>query len=166
MEKGGIAYRFATAFGVSPRFRMDLLINDFTYKIVDVRHLDIYEANAKRTFIHVADMVNAFLFGIENYDKMKGEAFNVGDECLNISKRAVAEKIIEKTKQMNGFEAYLFTENKEKRKDPDQRDYEVSYEKIQKVGKGFRTQVSLDQGLEELIKFYSFVKIRNPFSNV
>ncbi len=166
MSEGGVAYRFATAFGVSPRFRMDLLINDFSYRIVNVRHLDVFEANAKRTFIHVADMANAILFGINNYDQMKGEAFNIGDEKMNISKENVAKKIISKTKQIYGFDAYLFTEEKEKRFDPDQRDYEVCYEKIQKVGKGFRTKISMEEGLEELIKFYSFVKIRNPFSNV
>tara|TARA_Y100000034_G_scaffold134340_1_gene202501 strand:- start:1195 stop:2175 length:981 start_codon:yes stop_codon:yes gene_type:complete len=164
MEEGGIAYRFATSFGVAPRYRMDLLPNDFTYKLLH-GNLDIYESDARRTFIHVADMTNAFLFGIENYDKMKEEAFNVGDESMNITKEGLAKKIISKIKNMRGFESKVFTLPMEKRTDPDERDYEVSYEKIKKIGEGFKTKVSLDEGLEELVEFSELLKLRNPFGN-
>ena len=166
MERGGIAYRFATAFGVAPRFRMDLLINDFSHKIIEGKHLDIYQANARRTFIHVSDMTKAFLFGIENYDIMNGESFNVGDESMNITKGGAAEMIVSKTLEMRGIDANIWTDEKDERFDPDQRDYEVSYEKIQKVNEGFRTKVSLEEGIEELINFCSIINLRNPFSNV
>tara|TARA_Y100000310_G_scaffold221576_1_gene223181 strand:+ start:39687 stop:40661 length:975 start_codon:yes stop_codon:yes gene_type:complete len=164
MESGGLAYRFATAFGVAPRYRMDLLPNDFTHKLFHDKFVDIFESNARRTFVHVADMTNAFLFGIENYDQMKGEAFNVGDESMNMTKEGLAKEIISKIKQMHGFEPKLLTLPMETRTDPDERDYEVSYGKLNKIG--FKTQVTLDEGLEELIKFSELLKIRNPFSNV
>jgi nucleoside-diphosphate-sugar epimerase len=164
-EVGGIAYRFATAFGVAPKYRMDLLPNDFAHKLLN-GSLDIYEPNARRTFIHVADMTNAFLFGMKNFDLMGGEAFNVGDESMNITKEGLAQKIISEIKNMYGIDTRLITFPGEARVDPDARDYEVSYEKIKKISEGFRTKVSLDDGLKEVIKFSELIKIRNPFSNV
>ncbi|MEM3091170.1 MAG: NAD-dependent epimerase/dehydratase family protein [Candidatus Pacearchaeota archaeon] len=164
LDFGGVAFRFATAFGLSPRLRLDLLPNDFTYKLVKGRHLDIYEANAKRTFIHVSDMARSFIFALKNYDYMKGEAFNVGDEELNLTKIELAEKIKCKIKEFFGFDVYIWKE--EGKKDPDQRDYAVAYQKIKKIGgEGFRTKVSLDAGLEELVKFMSIFEIKDQFRN-
>jgi len=164
LEEGGVAYRFATAFGVSPRFRLDLLPNDFANRLVNQRHLDIYEADVKRTFIHVSDMTRAFIFGIENFDSMKNNAFNVGDESMNLSKRDVADKISKKVKESLGFEPYVWYNAEGE--DPDKRDYHVSYKKIKGISDGFSTEVNFDEGIEELINFIPLIKFKNPFSNV
>ena len=92
-----IAYRFATAFGSSPRLRLDLLINELTYLAVTQGYIMIYQPEFMRTFIHVRDLCKSFIFGIENADKMSGEVYNVGSNKMNYSKREVCEMIKEKT---------------------------------------------------------------------
>jgi len=146
MERGNaVALRFATGFGVSPRFRFDsLLINDFVYQAHKNRYLVLYERKARRTFIHVMDMVNSYLFTLKNLDKMKNEIYNVGSEKMNATKEEIALKIKEKM-NINLF----FGEISE---DEDKRDYEVSYEKIRNIG--FETKISLDEGIDELIKAF------------
>jgi len=151
-----IAYRFATGFGVSPRLRLDLLVNEFTYKAVTEGYLVVYEKHFKRTFIHVRDMGRAFLFGIENADRMKGEVYNVGSEELNYSKEEVCEII---KKHINVYVHYA-----DIGEDEDKRNYFVSYEKIRKLG--YNTTVSIDEGIKELIKAFSVVKIYNKYRNV
>ena len=99
-----IAYRFATAFGVSPRFRLDLLINDFSYKCIKDGYLVVYEKNYMRTFIHVSDIAECFVFGIKNMDKMMGNVFNVGDDNMNHSKEEVCNMIGTKTGAFIHFE--------------------------------------------------------------
>ncbi|MCK9596972.1 NAD(P)-dependent oxidoreductase [Candidatus Pacearchaeota archaeon] len=147
MEKGNsVALRFATGFGVSPRFRFDsLLINDFVYQAHKNKYLVLYERKAKRTFIHVKDMVDSYIFTLDNLDKMLNEIYNVGSEKMNFTKEEIAVKIKEKMKNINLF----FGEIGE---DEDKRDYEVSYEKIRKVG--FETKISLEDGIEELVKAF------------
>jgi len=164
LEKGAIAYRFATAFGLAPRLRTDLMPNDFTQKLVNNHALDIFESNARRTFIHVNDIARSYVFGIENFDKMSGEAYNVGNESMNLTKKELATKIGDKVKEKIGTNIRIW--NEEGRKDPDQRDYEVSYEKIKSVGRGFTPKISLEEGIEELINFFSLYEVKNPFSNV
>ena len=88
-----IAYRFATAFGLSPRLRLDLLVNDFVYTALKLRYLVVYEAHFMRTFIHVTDIARSFLFGLDNADRMTGQVYNVGSEQMNYSKSAVCELI-------------------------------------------------------------------------
>jgi nucleoside-diphosphate-sugar epimerase len=144
----GITLRLATAFGVSPRMRLDLLVNDFTYQAVTNGHIELFEAHFKRNFIHIRDIAKAFLHMLDNFDKLKGEAYNVGLSDANLSK---AELCLEIQKQVKGF---TFTENMEG-KDPDQRDYVVSNEKIEKTG--YSQDVSLSAGIEELIKGFSVV---------
>lgn len=151
-----VCYRFATAFGLSPRLRLDLLVNDFVFQAVKKRNLIIYEKNYKRTFIHVRDMVRSFLFAMDNYEKMENQVFNVGSEKLNHSKEDVALCIKEK------IDFYLHFADIGK--DEDQRNYQVSYEKIRKLG--FETTISLDQGIDELIRGYELIEVKNPFSNV
>ena len=90
-----VSFRLATVFGTSPRMRMDLLVNDFVYRAVNDRTLVLFEEHFRRNYIHVRDVSKAFLFGIENYDKMKGEPYNVGLSSANITKRELAEKIKE-----------------------------------------------------------------------
>ncbi len=157
METGqAVAYRFATAFGVSPRLRLDLLINEFAYLCVKQKYLVVYEGGFKRTFIHVSDIARSFAFALDNYDKMKGQVYNMGSEKMNMSKKEVAELIAKKTG------AYLhFAEVGE---DQDKRDYVVSYKKIGALG--YDVTVSLEEGIDELIRVLEVINIKNPFSNV
>lgn len=157
MKSGNaISFRFATAFGVSPRMRLDLLINDFVYRALREKSLILYEKEFKRTFIHVRDMARTFHFALENFDKMKDEVFNVGSENMNFSKQDIAEKIQTKVP------FYLHFANIAK--DEDQRNYEVSYEKIHRSG--FMTTIDVDEGIDELIRAYPVIDLRSEFSNV
>lgn len=155
-ERKAIGYRFATAFGVSPRLRLDLLINDFSYKAVTEQYLVVYEKHFMRTFIHVHDMGRAFLFGIENPDKMSGQIYNVGSEEMNYSKEDVCELI---KKHTNVYVHYA-----DVGEDMDKRNYIVSYDKINKLG--YETSITIDEGIDELVKAYQVVQIRNQYANV
>lgn len=158
MNKGNaIAYRFATAFGLSPRLRLDLMPNDFVFNALKNKYLVVYDKTFKRTFIHVRDIISAYLFGIANFDKMKNEVYNIGSEKMNKTKEEVANMIREKL----NFEI-LFVDKGIP--DPDQRDYEVSYEKIR--NKGFDTKISFEKGIDELILGLQIVNIVHPYSNV
>jgi nucleoside-diphosphate-sugar epimerase len=151
-----ICYRFATAFGVSPRMRLDLLINDFAYQAVKVRNLIIYERTFKRTFIHVIDMARSFMFALENVDRMIDNIYNVGSESMNYSKEEIALLIRKK------LDFYLHFADVGK--DEDQRNYEVSYAKINHLG--FRTTITIEEGIDELIRAYQVIDIKNPYANV
>jgi len=151
-----IAYRFATAFGVSPRLRLDLLINDFTNKCLRDGYLVVYEKHFMRTFIHVSDIAESFIFGIRNLDVMKNGVFNVGDSSMNHSKEEVCDMISQKTGAFIHFE--------EIGQDADKRNYIVSYEKIRKLG--FETKVTLNEGINEVIKALRVVDFQDPYMNV
>lgn len=151
-----ITLRLATVFGISPRMRLDLLVNDFTYRAINDRFLVLFEAHAKRNYIHVRDVAKAFIHCLDNFEKMKGEPYNVGLSDANLSKWELCEEI---KKQVPDF---YFTEAKIG-KDPDKRNYIVSNEKIEKTG--FKPDVSLQDGIKELIKGYRIIK-RNHYSNV
>ncbi len=160
MDRGNaVILRFATGFGISPRFRYDsLLINDFVYQACKNKQLVVYEADVKRTFIHVWDMAQSYLFTLDNLKKMRDEVYNVGSEKMNYTKREIVLKIKEK---IPPFFLY-FAEIGE---DEDKRDYEVSYEKIRKVG--FKTKISLEEGIDELVKaFQNFPFQRSQTDNV
>lgn len=151
------AFRFATAFGVSPRLRLDLLINDLTYKSVKEGYSVIYESHFLRTFIHVKDIARVFLFAIENKEKMKNNIYNVGSEKMNYSKKEVCELI---KKQLP--ETYF--NYADVGEDPDKRNYVVNYDKIKMLG--FDTTIGIEDGIEELIKSIPLVKLNNPYYNV
>ena len=151
-----VCYRFATAFGVSTRMRFDLLVNDFVYQAKINKDLIIYERTFRRTFIHVRDMARAFAFALENWAAMRDEVYNVGSEEMNYNKEEVALLIKKKVDYYLHFA--------EIGKDEDQRNYEVSYAKIR--GKGFKTEIDMDTGLDELIKAADLLVVRNEFSNV
>jgi len=154
-----VVYRFATGFGLSPRLRMDLMINDFAFQAVKNGSLIVYEKGFRRTFIHVRDMVRAFAFAVENYDRLVGEVgdvFNVGNETMNYTKEQVALKIRDRVDFWLHFA--------DVGSDPDKRDYDVSYDKIR--SKGFEIEIGLEQGIHELIEGCRMVSLRNPFSNV
>jgi len=151
-----ITLRLATAFGVSPRMRLDLLVNDFVYRAVNDRFLVLFEAHFKRNYIHVRDIARAFLHGLIHFDRMKNEPYNVGLSDCNISKKELCEEI---QKQLPDF---YFTEAKIG-EDPDKRDYIVSNAKIEKAG--FKPVFPLRKGIKELIQAYRILK-RNQYANI
>ncbi|EDZ64234.1 NAD-dependent epimerase/dehydratase [beta proteobacterium KB13] len=151
-----ISFRLATVFGMSPRMRMDLLVNDFCYRAVNDKFIVLFESHFKRNYIHVADVAKAFTHGIDNFETMRGNVFNVGLSSANLSKLELCEEI---KKQIPDF---VITEAKVG-KDPDQRNYIVSNEKIEKTG--YIPDVTLRDGISELIKGYQMIK-NNQYSNI
>ncbi len=157
LEAGNaIVYRFATAFGLSPRLRLDLLINDFTFQAIKNRQLIVYEKGFRRTFIHVHDMARAFAHAVDTYDAMKDQVYNVGHESMNYNKEDVALAIKSKVDYHLHYAEFG--------SDPDKRDYEVSYERIRRTG--FETTITLDRGIDELIKGFDMITLHNPYSNI
>lgn len=152
-----ISLRLATVFGASPRMRLDLLVNEFVYRAVHDRAITLFEADFMRNYIHVRDVAEAFIFAIENFDKMEGEVYNVGDTSANMSKRMLCERI---KKHVPDF-VYNVSEIGT---DPDKRDYMVSNAKIEKLG--WRPEISIDDGIAELVKLYGHMKIPNVYGNV
>ncbi len=144
-----ISYRLATVFGMSPRMRIDLLVNDFVHRAVKDGFTILFEGHFKRNYIHVSDISNAFIHGLNNYNNMKNEVYNVGLSEANISKKELCE-IIQKY-----IPTFTFMEA-EVGKDPDQRNYIVSNDKIESTG--FKTQMGLDAGIQELIKGYRMIR--------
>ena len=155
-NKKFIIFRFATAFGASYKMRLDLLPNDFTYKAVKEKTLIVYEKNFMRTFIHVRDMARVFLFALNNYKKMEGEIYNVGDNSMNYSKEDICLIIKKKVDYYLHFA--------EIDKDLDQRDYTVSYEKLKLLG--FHTTTTMEEGIDELIKITEVLEMYDPYRNI
>jgi len=151
-----ITLRLATAFGISPRMRIDLLVNDFVYRALTDRFIVLFEAHFKRNFIHVRDVAKAFIHALKNFDKMKNQVYNVGLSNANLSKLELCKEIKKHIPDFYFVEA-------EVGEDPDKRNYIVSNEKIEKTG--FKPEISLDVGIEELIKGYQIIR-KNQFSNV
>ncbi len=153
-----ITFRLATVFGVSPRMRTDLLVNDFTYKAITDKYIVVFEKTFKRNFIHIQDVASAFLFMLENYDDYRGEVFNVGLSDANLSKQELLEKIQLHVKDF----AVSYNDFYE---DPDKRDYIVSNAKIEATG--WYPEWSLDGGIAELIMAYQMVvpKMSSEFRN-
>ena len=155
VNKGNyVIYRFATAFGLAPRLRLDLLVNDFVWRALKDRNIIVYEAKFRRTFIHVRDMAESLIFAVENFDKMKNNIYNVGHDSMNFTKEDIAKKIQEKISFHLHFADFGA--------DPDQRNYEVSYAKIRNAG--FETKVTLERGIEEMVKGLPTVTLNNPYS--
>lgn len=151
-RENSISYRLATVFGMSPRMRIDLLVNDFTYRAVNDSSLIIFEGQFKRNYIHIRDVVSAFIHSINNFQKMKGQIYNVGLSDANLSKIELCEEI------KTHFPNFTYVEEKYK-KDPDQRNYIVSNKKIEKTG--FKPKYSISDGIKELIKGYKMIKNQN-----
>ena len=150
------SFRLATVFGISPRMRLDLLVNNFTYRALTDRYVIVFEGHFKRNYIHIRDVVQAFNLAINEKNKFKGEIFNVGLSEANISKIDLCQEIKKVIKDFVFMEAELGS-------DPDQRNYIVSNKKIESIG--FIPSTSLQEGIAELAKGLQMFN-HKPFTNV
>ena len=151
-----IALCFATAYGLSPRPRLDLMINDFCWQAIHQKYLVVYEKHFRRTFIHVVDIARAMVHMLECFDTLEHQVFNVGHESLNFTK----EDIVKLIKDRVDFLVYFA----EFGKDEDRRDYEVDYSRVRATG--FEVSIDIETGLSELINGLALLEIRNPYGNV
>jgi nucleoside-diphosphate-sugar epimerase len=145
-NKNHVCFRLATVFGQSYRMRSDLLVNNFVHTAIKKKKLTIFEPHFRRNFIHVRDVVDAIIFTITNFNKLKNNVYNLGLSSANISKIMLARKI---QKQYKKLRIKIITN----RTDPDKRDYYVSNKKIEK--KGFKAKVKLEAGISELIQIFT-----------
>lgn len=145
MERGNsLAFRLATVFGVSPRMRTDLLVNDFVRHAVFGKTLVLYEAQARRNFVHIRDVAAAFLHAVDNFDAMRGRVYNCGDTRANMTKAALCDAV---ARRVVGFGW-----SHGRGADPDKRDYVVLNDRLEATG--WKPAHSLDDGIVELLKFY------------
>jgi nucleoside-diphosphate-sugar epimerase len=157
LDRGNsISFRLATVFGMSPRMRLDLLVNDFVYRAVNDRAVVLFEAHFKRNFVHVRDVARAFLHGICNFETMRDQPYNVGLSDANLSKMELCQRIQKQLPKFVFLEAPVG-------EDPDKRDYIVSNEKIERTG--YLPAFGLDSGIGELIKGYRMLR-NSIYSNV
>jgi len=159
LQRGNaVTFRLATVFGMSPRMRLDLLVNDFTYKAFKDKYIVLFESHFKRNFIHIRDVIKAFLFAIDRFDQMKGKAYNVGLSTANISKKELCETI----KQ---FIPDFYIAESDINEDPDKRNYIVSNAKLESLG--WMPSLSLEDGIQELLKAYPIIDAsNNNFTNL
>lgn len=155
-SENAITLRLATVFGMSPRMRLDLLVNTFVYAACTDKYIVIFEKDFKRNFVHVRDVADCFIHCIKNAAQMIGRPFNVGLDSANCSKAELAESI---KKVIPNF----FIHYAEVGSDPDKRNYIVSSERLKKAG--FEAKRSLEDGIKELIKGYGMMR-RSPVRNV
>jgi nucleoside-diphosphate-sugar epimerase len=155
-RENSITLRLATVFGMSPRMRVDLLVNDFVYRAVHDRAVVVFQGHFKRNYIHVRDVARAFIHALESFDTMRGRPYNVGLDDANLSKLELCEQI---QKQLPKF-VYLEAAIGE---DPDKRDYIVSNARI--LSTGYAPEWSLDRGISELIRGFTILKERS-FGNI
>ena len=145
----GMSFRLATVFGMSPRMRIDLLVNDFVHRAVTDRAVVLFEPHFKRNYIHVRDVARAFLHGIANFSTMKNRPYNVGLSDANLSKMELCQRIQANVPGFVFLEAPIG-------EDPDKRDYIVSNARIEATG--FKPAHSLDVGIAELVKGYRMIR--------
>jgi nucleoside-diphosphate-sugar epimerase len=150
-----VTFRFATLFGISPRMRLDLLVNDFTYRAVTDHCAVLFEPHFKRNYLHVRDAAHAFLHTLQNYESMKGKPFNVGLSDANLSKWELCERIKQHVPDFSFIVADIG-------EDPDKRNYIVSNERIEATG--FKPSFNLDSGIAELVKGYQVIR-RSQYAN-
>jgi nucleoside-diphosphate-sugar epimerase len=151
-----VAFRLATVFGVSPRMRLDLLVNDFVYRAVHDSALVVFEGHFRRNFVHVRDVARAFLHALERFEAMRGQVYNVGLDSANLSKLELCARIQRQLPRFSYVEAPIG-------EDPDKRDYVVSNEKIRQAG--FEARHSLDDGIAELVKGFTILR-NSRYGNV
>ncbi len=150
-----VSLRFATVFGFSPRMRMDLMINDFVYKAVKERVIVLFDSFARRTFIHVEDAADCYLFTMNNYSAMRGKIFNAGGNNLNFSKEEIAQKIRERVD---------FAIVNSEVKDKDLRHFIVNFDRIEKIG--FKPALTVEDGIDELLRIYSFYEYYSHYRTI
>lgn len=150
-HKNAVCFRLATVFGYSYRMRTDLIVNNFVYTAIKEKKLSIFEPHFRRNFIHIDDIAEAFIFTIKNFNRMKGQVYNLGLNNANITKLELAKKIKNELKKTK-----ILINNK--KKDPDKRDYFVSNKKLLKAG--FKAKTSLDSGIKELVKILKISDIK------
>lgn len=155
-RENSISFRLATVFGMAPRMRVDLLVNDFVYRAVHDRAVLVFEGHFKRNYIHIRDVARVFLHGIENFEAMKGKAYNVGLDDANLSKLELCAEIKKQLPKFVYVEAPIG-------EDPDKRDYIVSNARL--ASTGFQPEWSLSRGIKELIKGYTILR-NSLYSNV
>jgi nucleoside-diphosphate-sugar epimerase len=156
LEHGNaIAFRFATIFGMAPRMRLDLLVNDFVHRAMTDRFIVLFEGHFKRNYLHVRDAARAFLHGIDHFERMRGQAYNVGLSDANLSKVELCERI------RRFFPDFVYIEAPIG-EDPDKRDYIVSNARIEATG--FRPRHSIDGGIRELGKGLRMLR-HNRYAN-
>lgn len=151
-----IVLRLATVFGMSPRMRLDLLVNHFVYAAVTDGYIVIFEKDFKRNYIHIRDVADCFIYCLKHAQKMQGRAYNAGLEDANLSKEELAKKI-------QAYVPEFYLHFAEIGNDPDKRNYIVSNQRLREVG--FEARRSLDEGIKELIKGYRLMG-RSPFKNI
>ena len=156
LAAGAVSLRLATVCGVSPRMRLDLLVNDFTYRAVVDRFVVLFEAHFKRNYIHVRDVARAFCHALDHFDAMQGQPYNVGLSDANLSKMELCLEIQKQVPDFTIMEAPIG-------KDPDQRNYVVSNAKIEATG--YQPQVSIQRAIAELIQGYQIIR-RNQHANI
>lgn len=157
LERGNaIVFRPATAFGLSPQMRLDLLFNEFVYRALKEKYLVVYEPNHMRAFIHVRDLARAFLFALDNTERMLNQVYNLGSESLNLRKGELAQRIRRKVD-------FVLTTS-EVSEDPDKRNYTVSFSKLRRTG--YEVTISVDEGIDELVRGLQAIDVMNPYSNV
>jgi nucleoside-diphosphate-sugar epimerase len=149
MDRGNaISFRLATVFGMSPRMRIDLLVNDFTYRAVTDRCIVLFESQMRRNYLHVRDVARAFLHGLQEFDRLRDAVYNVGLSDANLSKLELCQRIQQQIPNLTILEAPTGS-------DPDKRDYIVSNSKIEATG--YKPIYSLDDGIRELVKGYTMI---------
>lgn len=151
-HRRAVAFRFATLFGASRRMRCDLLLNDFVYRAVQDRSIVLFDSHSVRTFLHVRDAVEAYCMVLDRADTMAGEIYNVGANSMNASKLELAEKI-RSVLQNEIIETQLA--------DPDRRDFIINFDKIEKLG--FKPAITIEAGIEELVRLYSWYRPHENF---
>ncbi len=149
LESGeAIAFRLATVFGVSPRMRVDLMVNDFVHKAFFQKKIELFESHFRRNFLYIGDVADGFIFAMENFEELKNNAYNLGLSSANITKKSLCELIKNEVVDFEIIENNYTT-------DPDQRDYLVNNAKIEEAG--FAASTSLESGIKELLRLYRFL---------
>lgn len=156
-KNNSVSFRLATVFGVSPRMRLDLLVNDFTYRACRDKYIVLFEANFKRNYIHVRDVANCFFGTMINPSGRTGQVFNLGLSSANLSKLELCETI-------KKFVPDFYITTSEINKDPDQRDYIVSNKKLEDTG--WVPRYTLEDGIQEIIRAYPLLSIPTDTTNV
>ena len=155
VDKGGVGLRFATVFGLSPRLRLDVLVNDFCYQAYHHKQVIVFEGHHRRTFLHVRDAAAVHPFTLDHYAAMRGDVYNVGASDMNYTKIEVARAI----RVLQPF----YLHEAEVGEDLDKRNYEVSYAKISALG--YHATITLEDGIREMLRVIPFIQQRSPWRN-